>query len=464
MAQPLYPYQERGAAWLARTPHAFLADQMRVGKTPQAIRACDLVGATTILVLCPAIARSNWAREFETFSDRGRTCGVWLTAQSTVSTELVICSYDLATTPAGRSRLTAVHWDEVILDEAHYCKNAHAKRTKMAYGLTTQYCWRLSGTPAPNHAGELYPHLHAAGLWPSSYRSFIEHFCQLRDTPYGVHIIGNRQIPQLKALIAPFFLRRLLVDVVKELPPIEFSQVDVDATEPDIRRWFPAVMIDVDTPERIHAQIAEELQAVEAVLALTGAAKMGAETLAALQSRKTSSSRRWVGLQKVPAIAEMIANELRGGAYKKIVLFAWHKDVITYLHDLLQAFHPVVIYGGTPPMKRDRHIRSFQKYGTCQVLIGNILAAGVAIDLSVAHEVAFVEASWVPGENAQAAMRVHHLHQTHPVRVRFFSLAGSIDARIQSILRRKTRDLTHVFDESRPATQPATPVVPNPFD
>lgn len=466
MPAPLYPYQELGAQWLASKPHAFLADAMRVGKTPQAIRACDRVNAQRVLVLCPAIARSNWGREFETFSQQTRRCLVlrggkdWSPAYDTY-----IASYDFAVTTVGKSKLSAVRWDVVILDEAHYCKNHQAQRTKVAYGLTTRYCWRLSGTPAPNHAGELYPHLRTAGLFTGNYRSFIERFCQLHETPYGTQIVGNKNVAELKALIEPFFLRRLLVDVVQDLPPMEFSQVEVEGTEPDIRRWFPAVMIDHDTPERIHARIATELKSLEAVLDLTGRDAMGASTLAALQSTKTTTSRRWVGLQKVPAVAAMIARELREGEYKKIVLFAWHRDVVMYLLDLLRDFRPVVVYGGTPAIKRDQNIRTFQRHGNCQVFIGHIQAAGVAIDLSVAHEVGFVEASWVPGENAQAAMRVHHLKQTHPVRVRFFSLADSVDERVQSILRRKTRDLTQLFDESRPVTQQATPpVAPNPFE
>jgi SNF2 family DNA or RNA helicase len=94
-----------------------------------------------------------------------------------------------------------------------------------------------------------------------------------------------------------------------------------------------------------------------------------------------------------------------------------------------------------------------------RVFIGQIQAAGVAIDLSMSHEVAFLEASWVPGENAQAAMRVHHLKQTHPVNIRFFSLADSVDERVQAILRRKTRDLTALFDEPATVSDP----VANPF-
>ena len=58
--------------------------------------------------------------------------------------------------------------------------------------------------------------------------------------------------------------------------------------------------------------------------------------------------------------------------------------------------------------------------------------------------------SWVPGDNAQAAMRVHHLKQTHPVRMRVVSTVDTLDERVNHVLRRKTRDLTVLHLPSSP--------------
>jgi SWI/SNF-related matrix-associated actin-dependent regulator of chromatin subfamily A-like protein 1 len=59
--------------------------------------------------------------------------------------------------------------------------------------------------------------------------------------------------------------------------------------------------------------------------------------------------------------------------------------------------------------------------------------------------VAFIEADWVPANNAQASMRCHRIGQTSPVRVRFFTCADSVDEQIQKALLRKTRELTKIF-------------------
>jgi 3,4-dihydroxy-2-butanone 4-phosphate synthase len=44
--------------------------------------------------------------------------------------------------------------------------------------------------------------------------------------------------------------------------------------------------------------------------------------------RPSVSLRRFVGLAKVPAICDIIHNELENHAYDKIVLFAVHQSVI----------------------------------------------------------------------------------------------------------------------------------------
>ena len=61
----LFEYQKTGAKFLAENPAAFLADEQGLGKTIQVIAACDLLGLTKVVVVCPAIAKIYWKREFD---------------------------------------------------------------------------------------------------------------------------------------------------------------------------------------------------------------------------------------------------------------------------------------------------------------------------------------------------------------------------------------------------------------
>jgi len=59
----LYPYQKDGVLFLARRHYAMLCDEMRMGKTLQALAASVLAGCKHVLVLAPALAKWVWARE-----------------------------------------------------------------------------------------------------------------------------------------------------------------------------------------------------------------------------------------------------------------------------------------------------------------------------------------------------------------------------------------------------------------
>jgi SWI/SNF-related matrix-associated actin-dependent regulator 1 of chromatin subfamily A len=344
----------------------------------------------------------------------------------------------------------------VIADEMHYLKNRNAKRSNIVWSGSFQnsYFWALSGTPAPNNAAELFPFLHAAGIWKQDYWAFVKRFCVTRETVYGIQIVGVQRVEELRSLLAPIMLRRKKEDVLKDLPAILFTAVSVEAGKVDMNLWYPEIARGITPEHKIREQISAEEESIRAILTMPDAGKnVAVEALSALQEHALNEragsvmmSRRYLGLSKVPPIAEIIKGELDAQAYDKIVLFAWHRDVIRLLEVLLKEFHPVTLFGGTPVIKRDRVIQSFQEKRHVRIFIGQVTAAGVAISLTAACEVAFVESSWTPADNAQAAMRVHRIGQERPVRVRFFGVADSTDEVIQRVLRRKTRDMVQVFD------------------
>lgn len=463
MPAELFPYQKVGAEWLATKKYALLADEMGLGKSAQAIRACDLISAKRVAVLCPAVARLNWLREFEKFSITSRRVSAILTSSSLPEdSSCWVTSYDLlASSAALRSRMVGMSWDVLICDESHYLKNPKANRTKAVFGALAAraaHVWCLSGTPAPNNSSELYPLLRTFGLFNGDYWAFIKRFCVTVDTVYGTQIVGSKNTPELKALIAPVLLRRRKDEVLKDLPPIMFHDVVVEPGPVDYDRWFTEMGQPMPR-QRFDREMGEMHAALDAVVNLTGLGRDGVATLGSVAPH-VQMLRRYTGLQKVPPVVEMISAELDAKAYEKIVIFAIHQNVIEELQERLRPFGAVKIYGGTPPTKRDAHVRKFQNDPRCRVFIGQVVAAGVAITLTAADQVAFVESSWVPAENAQAVMRVHRIGQSKPVTARFFSLANSSDEKVQKVLRRKTKDMVWLNGPEQP--DPALFV--NPFD
>ena len=94
----LYPFQDVGAEFLATRKVGLLADDMGLGKSCQAIVAADRIGAKSILVVCPAIARELWKREIKIWQKLDRSTRVIRSAADAkhLTADVIITSYALA--------------------------------------------------------------------------------------------------------------------------------------------------------------------------------------------------------------------------------------------------------------------------------------------------------------------------------------------------------------------------------
>lgn len=446
----LEPYQLDGARFLATRKHAFLADEPGVGKTAQAIRACDTIGAQNILVLVPASVRVNWLREFDKFSPMDRP-GVAVFTRKTRpgATGVTVCSYDMLSDKAVRQSLTARQWDVLILDEAHMLKTRSAGRTKAVYGRKCDgvtglvsfaaCCWRLSGTPAPNHVDELWTHLRSAGLYDRSYYDFVDEFCTGFTSDYGFRITGTKNADRLKALLHPFMLRRKKDDVIPKLPPIEFEHHVIEPALVDEELYFP------DTMFVGNEELRRDLAQQNALL--VDARAKGDNVLEVLRAIAPSAGtlRKYIGLSKVPGYLAVVRAELKARKYDKLVIGAWHTDVIEWLRRDLRDFGSVTLFGGTPAEKRQHILDKFKSNRACRVLIVQVKVA-IGFNATAAYRVDILEPSWVPAENKQCIDRVHRIGQTGAVTARFFGCGRSVDADITLALANKARELAKVFE------------------
>lgn len=453
-----YPYQLQGAEWLASKDQALLADYMGLGKSAQVVRACDLVGARKILVLCPASVRANWKREFFRFSPLDREVTVMMPGKFKVPhTGVLVCSYDMAFTQ--RRHLMAKPWDVLVLDEAHYLKERTAKRTKAVYGWAGQQglvhhasrTWRLTGTPAPNDASELWTHLVSAGVLKMPYWDFVFQFCAGFNSDFGYKITGHKNVDVLKKYLAEFMLRRTLKDVDMELPRLRYQEVVVPRSDVELD---PDFLEDINRSGGENAFLGElrvadttlrtALEMVDLSYTSRDDHKIGI-----LQGLAASnvSLRKYIAMAKLPACLDIIEDDLRADPNHKVVIFGVHQVVIEGTRSRFAKYGAVTLYGKTPADKRQHNLERFMKDPKCRVFIGNIQAAGIGIDglQQAAHDVEMIEQDWVPANNAQAVMRVHRNGQKNPVRVRVFMLEDSVDEDIQKTVNRKARELMRIF-------------------
>lgn len=424
----LFEYQKVGADFLCDHPAAFLADEQGLGKTLQVIAACDKLGLTKVVVVCPAIAKINWRREFEKWGKIERT--------------VLVFSYDKITqSKETRNEIAKLEPEVIVIDEAHYLKNRTAKRTKYLYG---QFCrgdglvrfadrvWLLSGTPIPNNVSDFWTHLKAIWNYPLNFTDFTTYFCKTWNGQFGLQVLGNKaeRMGEFKTVLKSIMLRRKSEVVLKDLPPI----------------WWQDTPIEVDNwNDAKHIDDPKEAQAVEMILTHSLTNQDLSSEIESIAPH-IASLRRLTGVAKAAPIATQIAGELADEAYDKIVIFAYHTDVIQTLYDKLKDYHPVVVAGGMSQAERQASLDALQDDPKVRVFIGQITACSTAVTLTAANQVAFVEMDWVPATNAQAAKRCHRIGQTKPVIVRTFGLVNSVDEIVSRTLAKKARMISEALD------------------
>jgi len=422
-----FPFQLEGAAWLAKRRHALLGDKMGLGKTPQAIIGAESAGARRLAVVCPAIGRANWKKEVETWSIYGL--------------ELKAQSYEMLTRyPELREEWRAWKPDVLVIDEAHYAKERDSARTKMLYGPwcrgdglieIADACWRLSGTLTPNYVHELYPHLRASfpDLLPGkgSFADFLTEYCYFEINHGKEKVWANKveNLKYLRMLLKQHLLRRTPEQVLPDLPSVLYGEMPID-----------------------EADAIEELRAMERTLEVQ-------ELLGRLDDLESlpdsdphiASFRKACGMAKARPLAAMVADELASGQYQKIVIFAYHRDVIGRMVEVLRDFNPRVIMGGMSDKAVVEAYTSFQEKPAVRVIVGQINACSTTITLHAAHQVLFAEQSWVPSDNEQAIYRLRRIGQKSQINARMAYLEKSIDEAINRSVARKVKGLLQLYQE-----------------
>jgi SWI/SNF-related matrix-associated actin-dependent regulator of chromatin subfamily A-like protein 1 len=398
----LYPYQQIGAEFLACRDRAYLADEMGLGKTVQAIAAAKLRGVNRVLVVAPAATIPNWEAEIERWGDPS-----WQTS---------VVSY----ASRGVKDRTMGHWDVAIIDEAHYVKSIKAQRTRNVFAIDCDAMWLLSGTPMPNHAGEIYTVF--SYLFPEmlpsearSYSGWLNTFTRYRNTRFGPKVYGHKNTDQLADMLRTIMLRRKLSQVGVELPPLRVHNQRLPK--------FKEFNLDADTQQTLRQMESEEGD----------------------ENGSLSRVRRLLGKLKSPSIAALIADELQDNAYSQIVILYHHREVGDTLEKELSSFGVARMDGSTTAAQRPVLEAQFRD-GDARVFLGQQTAAGTGLNLQSASEIVLVEPSWTPAENLQAIKRVHRLGQDSPCRARMFSVKGTLDEAVMGTLARKTAALKQIID------------------
>ncbi len=439
IARGLFPHQVEGMAFLLGRRRALLADDMGLGKTRQAIVALRVHASEgPYLVVCPASVKHNWAREIglalegddvlvldgSTPPPQGSRRRVEAPAR------WVVVNYDILTKHT--DWLERVAWGGIVFDEAHYLKNQKSARSRRATGLAKAALafdeetaiFALTGTPLTNRPRDLFPLLQLLGHpMGRSFLSFAKRYCAAYRNDYGWVTDGASNLEELAVQLHGTLLRRTKDDVL-DLPPKLRTYLPVDVPEGT----------GADATRRVVRTLIEERSGAGRARRHNGGSAAGGGGRARLIATITTV-RRQVAVAKAKHTVDLVESAVEQG--EKVLVFSCFDEPVQRIASHF-GDRALVLTGATPSGKRQEIVDRFQSDDGAPVLVANIIAGGVGLNLTAAGQVVFNDLDWVPANHWQAEDRAYRIGQTRTVNVSYLIACGTIDEFVRDVLEAKT--------------------------
>ncbi|WP_440105101.1 DEAD/DEAH box helicase [Streptosporangium sp. H16] len=406
-------YQSFGARFALAQRRVILGDEMGLGKTIEAVAALAHLwarGERHFLVACPASVLINWVREIEARStlrayslrggDRTAALAEWIRTGGVAVT--TIDTLHRLEVPGD------VALGMLVVDEAHYVKNPAARRSQ----AVARWCGRtdrvlfMTGTPMENRVEEFRNLI--GYLRPDLLPGIRNGDTAALATVAGA---GAARGQAFRRAVAPVYLRRNQEDVLTELPDLVHVDEWEEFSPADLTAYRKAV-------------------ADGNFMAMRRAAYVAPETSAKLQ-------------RLLELVDEAAGNDL------KVVVFSYFRDVMTAVHEALggtgapgspgdpggRVHGP--ISGDLGTARRQQVIDEFTAAPGHAVLLSQIQAGGIGVNLQAASVVIICEPQVKPTMESQAVARAHRMGQVRKVQVHRLLTADSVDQRMLDILRGK---------------------------
>lgn len=402
----LRPYQLFGTKYAVYNKRTLIGDEMGLGKTIQALGVITHLFTeqkTRAFVICPKSVMANWAHEIEKWTGipvkifhgakRDEAYKEWLETPSI-----------LITNPEHTKNLDIDALDYVdclIIDEAHLIKNPKTQRTQNAIAIAakSEYVMMMTGTPIENNVNEMK---HLIGILQPHIVEEMERHPRMNEPE------------AFKTLVSPAYLRRKRIDVLKELPEIDFIEKFSEMSGKERDYYNEGVRE-----------------------GLSGLMKM---RRAAFTGNSIDDS------EKLANIMEICTEAKENG--HKVLIFSFFKDNLNLIHETLGAQSAGIISGDVGMDERQGMIDEFTAREAGATLIGQIDAAGVGLNIQAANIVILCEPQWKPSTELQAIGRAYRMGQTRNVIVYRLLSEKSIDEAITQVRDEKLKSFNLYANDS----------------
>lgn len=440
-AKDLYAYQGIDLGYLTAVMQshsaAYLGWERGLGKTLAACALIDELDCQRVLVVCPNTAkRSVWEPELQRWcpwmedivlqnTKAKRTSDLAFAKQlkdAGYPFVLIVHYEALAIIAGGGTRRSsgdgwkrlALDFDLVIADEVHRISNQRTQMARALKSIPTKYKLGLSGSIIQNHAEELFSPLQ--WLFPTHYRSkwrdWNDRFLDYVDNGYSKVCVGVKidQLDAMREELGVFMCVRTKDDEL-DLPARTEQTLYVDLSPAQAKAYK-------DLRETCMAQLDDGsvIKAIDGLSLLT-------------RLRQVATGLDLVGNTVGDSTKLDLAVDLIEDAPDEaFVVFSWYKAAANELQRRLteRGIDSFLVTGDVSHNKRADYIAQFQE-GYGRVFIGTIKTLSESVTLHRASNAIFIDRSFNPGDNAQAADRIYRIGQTKPVTITQIVAKGTVD-------------------------------------
>lgn len=461
LGKVLRDYQKTGFEWLSKLRRngfgGILADDMGLGKTLQVLSLLLSIKEKNIregkknkcsLIVCPASLVYNWQHEIKRFTpelncelavgikpDRERVTSEIEDEQ----TDVIITSYDLLRRDIDLYKYLSFECE--IIDEAQFIKNPGTQGAKAVKNINASFKVALTGTPIENRLSELW------SIFDYCMPGYLFTYKKFHDTLEGPVIADKDEaaLERLRRMVAPFILRRLKKDVLKDLP---------DKLEENIYSPMTKEQAELYKARLQHIKMMVELKSDEdfkkdRIVILS--------ELTRLRQICCDPALVYEGYQGGSAKADLCLEMIKSAAESghKMLVFSQFTSMLDRLTELLkkEGIGYYLLTGATKKEDRIKMVDSFQEDDT-PVFCISLKAGGTGLNLTAADIVIHYDHWWNVAVENQATDRAHRIGQKNVVTVYRLIMQDTIEERI-ILLQNKKKELAEQLLGSDSMTTPS---------
>jgi len=335
----------------------------------------------------------------------------------------------------------------IILDESHKIKNMNARRTQILHKHKRFFDYRfcLSGTPHPQGIQDLYSNLKFLddNLVDANYVDFLHTIGEVGNSfsKYALASVDEEKANKLLERIKPYYCRRFLREVVKDLPEVIWKPVYIpfEGVQKQIYQSIINEELTSIKEEKGFIQYKDLIVKFPYMMSVLSDPLLVADKILELNGLKNWKFEDSIKFKT----AQMLIDSILEDGDEKIVVWEEHPDTIDRLGKAIEKYNPICISGTTTPKGkekyewRDEQINKFKTDKKVKILIANPTTLGTGTNLQFVQHVIYFSrnADFVNWD--QSVSRTERIGMVGEVVYYVLIVDNSLDVHIDTILKDK---------------------------